>query len=522
MNTSDKVRPPKVFISYSHETKRHESLVLALSNQLRAHGIDAILDQYETAPPEGWPLWMDKQIRDADFVLMICTETYLRRVMNEEQPGRGLGIRWEATISYQHLYNAGAINTKFIPVLFSEGDQVHIPKPLQSTTYYLLDNKEGYERLYRRLTNQLSPIPMLGEVQKLPVRENQPEQTAHVLTTTSVNDLTTNDKNELQTKLLSKEKDHYVPRKQDKELLRELKQTGVTITIKGPRKTGKTSLLVNALQKTDKKYIYIDLETIDDHIIDQVDAFYAVICDLIASEFSNKIGAQWLWNHIVSTPQQVTTFIEDHVLKDFKEPFTIAIDHADQLVGTNLSVDFFPMLRQWHNRRFEGVGWESVDLVIVISTDPKLLIKDNQGSPFNVGSIIHLDDFSYDDVVVLNSLYKNPLSADNLHKLYRLLNGHPYLTRLAMDAISNESLDQLQPITSPLRKNSPFIGYLQSLSLKLKANPNLAKALKQIADHEYPKKQNVNILLQAGIIRMIDSQLEFRNNLYRLYFKDVL
>ena len=32
---------------------------------------------------------MEKKIRDAKFVLFVCTETYLRRVMKEETPGRG-------------------------------------------------------------------------------------------------------------------------------------------------------------------------------------------------------------------------------------------------------------------------------------------------------------------------------------------------------------------------------------------------------------------------------------------------
>jgi hypothetical protein len=43
--------PPRVFISYSHDTPAHESTVLALSDRLRSDGIDTILDQYETFPP---------------------------------------------------------------------------------------------------------------------------------------------------------------------------------------------------------------------------------------------------------------------------------------------------------------------------------------------------------------------------------------------------------------------------------------------------------------------------------------
>ena len=67
---------PKVFISYSHDSPEHADQVLALADQLIGDGIDCILDQYETSPAEGWPRWMDRRINSADFVLMVCTETY--------------------------------------------------------------------------------------------------------------------------------------------------------------------------------------------------------------------------------------------------------------------------------------------------------------------------------------------------------------------------------------------------------------------------------------------------------------
>ena len=64
----------EVFISYAHDTPENAQKVLELSNRLRSEGVDCVLDQYEEAPPEGWPRWMDKKIRDAKFVLMICTD----------------------------------------------------------------------------------------------------------------------------------------------------------------------------------------------------------------------------------------------------------------------------------------------------------------------------------------------------------------------------------------------------------------------------------------------------------------
>ena len=172
--------PPKVFISYSQDSPEHEDRVLAFSTRLRADGIDCNLDQYEISPPEGWPRWMDRQIHEADFVLLICTPTYFRRVMGQEQPGKGHGVSWESTLIYQYIYNAGTMNIKFIPVLFEGASISDIPTPLQGASHYSAFIEASYKDLCHRLRNLPRAVkPPLGEnqapskVQQLPLRERE-------------------------------------------------------------------------------------------------------------------------------------------------------------------------------------------------------------------------------------------------------------------------------------------------------------------------------------------------------------
>jgi len=106
-------KPKEVFLSYSYDDEKHVQTVLELSNRLRDEGVECVLDQYEQSPPEGWPRWMDRKIREAHFVLVICTEEYNRRLLGGEPKDGGLGVKWEGGIIYQHLYNAGGNNTKF-------------------------------------------------------------------------------------------------------------------------------------------------------------------------------------------------------------------------------------------------------------------------------------------------------------------------------------------------------------------------------------------------------------------------
>lgn len=111
---------PNVFVSYSHDSPAHAARVLALADQLQQDGLDVILDRYEGDPPETWPMWMDRQIKAADVVLLICSESY----------GARQGSKWEISLIYQHIYAAGAEQSKFIPVLFADGKPEHVPTPL--------------------------------------------------------------------------------------------------------------------------------------------------------------------------------------------------------------------------------------------------------------------------------------------------------------------------------------------------------------------------------------------------------
>jgi SEFIR domain len=166
--------PPRVFISYSHDDAAHQKRVLDLANRLRREGVDAIVDQYEQFPPEGWPAWCEAEIRKARFVLIVCTETYFRRVNSEEEPGRGHGVLWEARLIRQFLFDEGSVSRKFVPVLFGDGSSDHIPTGVRGNSRFNLGTPKEYENLYRFLTNQPRVRkPDLGELRPMPELHRQ-------------------------------------------------------------------------------------------------------------------------------------------------------------------------------------------------------------------------------------------------------------------------------------------------------------------------------------------------------------
>ena len=177
-----------VFISYTHDSPEHKEKVLRLADRLCSEGVDCNIDQYETSPPEGWARWMVNQVDNADFILVVCTEIYGRRFTGNEEAGKGLGAQWEGAVITQDLYNSAAHNTKFIPIVFSSEDGSFIPKILRGATYYRIDTEDGYDDLYRRLTDQRRVVkPSIGErrvllpLNKVPAGNKNPEQNKAVV-----------------------------------------------------------------------------------------------------------------------------------------------------------------------------------------------------------------------------------------------------------------------------------------------------------------------------------------------------
>jgi tetratricopeptide (TPR) repeat protein len=144
----------RVFISYSHDSAEHKNRVWEFCERLRNDGIDCRIDQHEFSPPEGWPRWCRNQVQESKFVLVACTETYKQRYEGKAPAGEGKGAKWEGFIVTLELYEAEGRNTKFIPAVFSPQDAQHVPLELRGAARYDLSDPEGYDSLFRHLTNQ--------------------------------------------------------------------------------------------------------------------------------------------------------------------------------------------------------------------------------------------------------------------------------------------------------------------------------------------------------------------------------
>ena len=141
---TEPIKSPTAFISYSGESLDHKNWVRELASRLRIEGIDVMLDQWDLRLGDPLPEFMERGVRENDFVLLVCTPNFKAKA-----DGRQGGVGYEGNIMTGELfikYN----HRKFIPVLRHDNWAEAAPAWLQAKTYIDLTDKrfeENFEEL---------------------------------------------------------------------------------------------------------------------------------------------------------------------------------------------------------------------------------------------------------------------------------------------------------------------------------------------------------------------------------------
>lgn len=160
---------PHVSISYAHGDD--DQVVERLVKRLIREGVECSVDFFDEAPPQGWPRKMETMMTEG-VVLLIASQSYLRRYQGLEETGRGSGATFEANLLAQRVVEMQGWNDHVIPVVLREQDVQFIPAFLKNVTYYNVESENGYTKLYLRLTDQTRILkPALGEIRRIEPRE---------------------------------------------------------------------------------------------------------------------------------------------------------------------------------------------------------------------------------------------------------------------------------------------------------------------------------------------------------------
>ncbi|HEY1936925.1 MAG TPA: toll/interleukin-1 receptor domain-containing protein [Candidatus Angelobacter sp.] len=149
------------FISYSWDDDDHREWVCDLAKRLRADGVAVSIDRWEAVPGDQLPAFMERAIRDNQFVVIICTPRYKRR-----SDAREGGVGYEGDIMTAEVMSSRN-NRKFIPVLRSGEWALAAPSWLTGKYHINLTgdpySERDYEDLVRTLLGIRETAPPIGK-----------------------------------------------------------------------------------------------------------------------------------------------------------------------------------------------------------------------------------------------------------------------------------------------------------------------------------------------------------------------
>lgn len=305
----------------------------------------------------------------------------------------------------------------------------------------------------------------------------------------------------------------------------ELGQQGVTITIKGPRQVGKSSLLIrvkDAALAQNKRVVLLDFQQVSKPMLKSAESFLRHFCTLISYKLKLRNRVEEFWALPLDDIMRCTLYMEEYVLEELTSPLFLAMDEVDTLFDTSYRSDFFGMLRSWHNGRADTPAWKRYDQALVTSTEPYQLIVDLTQSPFNVGEVIEPEDFTTPQTENLTLRHGLPLEVSR--KLTALLNGHPYLVRRALYLLAGRRTTLEELLVNDISDRGPFGDHLRYHFFRLHDKPELIKGLLQVIRNNTCADEVIAFRLQgAGLVQKREGKMVVpRCALYAKYFREHL
>lgn len=509
-------RKAQIMISYKRNTPLDEPLARRMYAAFQQAGHTVFIDRAMKVGVE-WAREIQRQIEASDFIVVLLSQASVQSEM----------VAKEAEWAYAHFQSTNKARLLPVRVAFQDPLPYQMSHYLDKFQYAEWADDSDTERVIEQLLDAVAdhaPLPLTPGPIVIDERfafSGVPRPAADPRFIEAPREPGGG------VKLRS---DFYIEREGDMRLQRELQKTeGITTTIRAPRQSGKTSLLIRGIaqaQSQHTKIITLDLQAVEERFFHDLDTFLRYFVTVIFTRLRlDPATIERAWGGALGAPDKTTYLLEDYVLGEPGTKIILAIDEADRLLKTTFQDTFFGLLRFWHNNRAMNERWDNLSILMVISTEPHLLISDITQSPFNVGTKIVLEDFTALQVQELNQRYHSPLIDQELPELIALLNGHPYLTSKALyTLVTDETITWAQLKEIATAPKGPFSDHLRRYLWLLRDQPQLREALKEIMTRGRCTDELIFYrLLQAGLVQGSDSQAcACRCKLYADYLKDKL
>ena len=515
----------RVFICYKRHAEPDHRLAQYLHEFLTAQGHEVFIDD-SLRTGAAWLEEIDRQVKASDFLIVLLSKASADSEM----------VKAEVRRAYEYRKRQGHPQTLPVRIAYEGMLPYAIDVFLNPLQYVVWQSEADDERIARDILTAIegrlpdrAPIQLRPMAGRLTVSEDGRVVTGDEALHPPLPEFDPRWLEELEApggavKLRSK---FYVERDADVRLKREIVRAGTTTTIRAARQTGKSSLLVRGVhhaRQNGAKVACLDMQRIDSDHLETPDVFLRYLAECIIHKLRLDLTeVERSWHSSLGPQDKLTYLMEDYVLPECNTSTVLALDEADRLLGTDFYKDFFALVRSWHNTRALDDRWNKINIVMVISTEPYLLIPDVTQSPFNVGLGLYLQDFNDDHVRDLNRRHGSPVKERNLARLIKLLGGQPYLTRKAFYTLVTGQLTWADLMRTAPQDGGPFGDHLRHHYWLLRDEPDLRKALREIITRERCEDDMAFFrLLRAGLVKGSGDLCRCRCNLYRMYFEDKL
>lgn len=511
----NKIKPSKhkghLFLSYKRDMQPDQHVMEFLADGLTSQGYTVFTDT-TIRMGENWLERIDEEMARSDYLIVLLSDASADSEMVQSEIHR----------AYEYRKKNG--NPQVLPIRVAYEDILpySISAFLNPLQYILWNNEADHERVLKELIEAIQgqlptkePQEKIKKITEGGISKPTPEFDARILDELQMPGGTV----KLRDKL-------YIERNEDVRLKNEMKRLGSTVTIRAARQSGKSSLLVRGMQQAKElgaNTLLLDMQRVDNDHLTSLDKFLRYFAEYVVFKLSqNGDVIDRFWKSNLSPQEKLTSLFEDHVLEKVERNVVIGMDEIDQLLATPFYNEFFGLLRSWHNLRATDYRWEKLSTIMVISTEPYLLISDSHQSPFNVGTNLYLQDFNPDQIRDLNQRHGSPVQGADFDELVLGFGGHPFLTRKALYLMVAEKMSWQKLKETAAEEHGPFGDHLRRYHWMIQQDEALKDALRSIIKNGKCSDMLLHRLLQAGLVKASGDVVECRCDLYRIYFEDKL
>lgn len=369
-------------------------------------------------------------------------------------------------------------------------------------------------RLFLRVDPSISPEQFSRAAASIPVLDWSPED-PEALTPTGLQEaihrsstLAADERAQLlpPTGVLPLDSRFYLEREADAQFELAIARGDSIIRIKGARQMGKTSLLARGLQQARERAATIlltDFQLLNQEHLEEVDGFFRFLARWLARQAGTGLEVDAVWDPLQGASVNFRDFLLE-LLEGLPGPVVWGLDEVDRLFQCRFHTEVFGMLRSLHNDRAlnPSLPWSRLTLTLCYATEAQLFLADLNQSPFNVGTRIRLDDFSYEEVGELNDRYGAPLrSPAELADYYELLAGHPYLTHLGLHQLVTRGLSLAGLKRLAHQEDALFGDHLRRMLRLLSREEELLHAVRELlSGRPCPAGEEFYRLWSAGVV----------------------